>query len=302
MNETAIVVPLQHESVTPDQFRAQVENGHAKASILADIITQRGLAVRIGQSQHIKFEGWQILAQGYGLTIDIEWTRAMGNGGYEARAMLLDASGSVLRHADAECGTRGDDTWIDRPAFQQRSMAQTRASGKVCRLVLGWVMELAGYSATPAEEMIREKSDGRQAQRQTFPQSPPESTESDAWLPAWATRCPDHSVAWEQRRNRTTQEVFFSHNTSDGYCNRDTVLGRMLSQAGSVSGYRLMGDIASWLKAGWPEYASFREMPLSIQVKAIQSMQQLVNAVDAPEPDTIEEALFAPEEEEEGEV
>jgi hypothetical protein len=32
-------------------------------------------------------------------------------------------------------------------------MAQTRATGKACRLAFSWIMLLAGYEVTPAEEM-----------------------------------------------------------------------------------------------------------------------------------------------------
>lgn len=39
------------------------------------------------------------------------------------------------------------------PLFQLRSMAQTRAAGKVCRLNFGFVPALANYSSTPAEEL-----------------------------------------------------------------------------------------------------------------------------------------------------
>jgi hypothetical protein len=39
------------------------------------------------------------------------------------------------------------------PQFQLRSMAQTRAVGKVCRMVFGYVPMLAGLKATPAEEL-----------------------------------------------------------------------------------------------------------------------------------------------------
>jgi hypothetical protein len=35
-------------------------------------------------------------------------------------------------------------------------MAQTRAVAKALRLCLGWIMALAGYEATPAEEMLPE--------------------------------------------------------------------------------------------------------------------------------------------------
>ncbi len=40
------------------------------------------------------------------------------------------------------------------PFFQLRSMSQTRASAKAFRNVLAWIVVLAGYKPTPAEEMI----------------------------------------------------------------------------------------------------------------------------------------------------
>lgn len=40
-----------------------------------------------------------------------------------------------------------------KPLFQLRSMAQTRASSKVLSLVFKWVVVLAGYNPTPAEEV-----------------------------------------------------------------------------------------------------------------------------------------------------
>lgn len=39
------------------------------------------------------------------------------------------------------------------PSFQLRSMAQTRAASKAFRLALSWVVVLAGFKSTPAEEM-----------------------------------------------------------------------------------------------------------------------------------------------------
>jgi hypothetical protein len=43
--------------------------------------------------------------------------------------------------------------WSHRDDYALRSMAQTRAVAKALRLCLGWIMSLAGYEATPAEEM-----------------------------------------------------------------------------------------------------------------------------------------------------
>lgn len=53
------------------------------------------------------------------------------------------------------------------PQFQLRSMAQTRAGAKALRNALGWVVVLAGYKPTPAEEL-----DTRHE-----PQAPPRAAE-----------------------------------------------------------------------------------------------------------------------------
>ena len=51
------------------------------------------------------------------------------------------------------------------PLFQLKSMAQTRACAKALRNVLAWVVVLAGYKATPAEEL--------NGQTHEEPQKPP---------------------------------------------------------------------------------------------------------------------------------
>jgi hypothetical protein len=47
----------------------------------------------------------------------------------------------------------GKLTWGARPEYARRSMAVTRAAGKAYRLTLAWIMALAGFESTPAEEM-----------------------------------------------------------------------------------------------------------------------------------------------------
>jgi hypothetical protein len=47
-----------------------------------------------------------------------------------------------------------------KPLFQLRSMAQTRAEAKALKQVFSWVVVLAGYKATPAEEMTGNELEG----------------------------------------------------------------------------------------------------------------------------------------------
>ena len=75
--------------------------------------------------------------------------------------------GACIGRASAECGSpdeldrHGKPVWSSRPRYARRSMAQTRATGKACRLAFSWIMALAGYEPTPAEEMpdTRQPSD-----------------------------------------------------------------------------------------------------------------------------------------------
>ncbi len=140
--------------VTPAQFDQDIEAAQHKAKSLKHIVDSQGLSIRIGNSEHLKVEAWLTIAAGYGFSPRIAWSRPLPDGGYEAHAELVDSMGTVIGAGEAECGTAGDDNWLGKPAFQQRSMAQTRATVRACRNKLAWVVILAGYSPTPAEEMV----------------------------------------------------------------------------------------------------------------------------------------------------
>jgi hypothetical protein len=100
---------------------------------------------------------WQFVAACYGCTPMISGTNEVQDEknrelGYKAIAHLANAQGRILTAADSEC-LRTEQDWADKPSFQVLSMAQTRACGKVCANLWCWVMELAGLSPTPAEEI-----------------------------------------------------------------------------------------------------------------------------------------------------
>ena len=79
-----------------------------------------------------------------------------GEGGWEARVQALTLQGAVVGAADAQC-LRSENNWKTRDDYALRSMAQTRAAAKALRMPLGFIMALAGYEATPAEEMPAER-------------------------------------------------------------------------------------------------------------------------------------------------
>lgn len=140
-----------------------VERGREQASLLADIVEKAGLAIDIAGRKYLRFEAWQTLGAFGGITPYVVETKEVrdkdGNLiGYEARAEARGGD-QVLSAAEAMC-TREEDNWKDKPLWQIRSMAQTRACAKALRNVLAWVVVLAGYEPTPAEEMEPESGGG----------------------------------------------------------------------------------------------------------------------------------------------
>jgi hypothetical protein len=170
--EVALTQVQESPSVTlfgtddPDQI---IERAAAKATALTKVIKAKGLAVSIQGREHVKIEGWTLCGSLMGVFAVPVWTRMIGeNHGWEARVEARTIHGAIVGAAEAQC-TRDEAQWSLTPKgrdgrslqprddFALRSMAQTRASAKALRLPLGFIVTLAGYEATPAEEMIAEK-------------------------------------------------------------------------------------------------------------------------------------------------
>ncbi|MBT9164866.1 MAG: hypothetical protein DDT23_00877 [candidate division WS2 bacterium] len=137
----------------PEQVLAEAQEA---ARALADIIGKKKKPIIIGGEQYLEFEDWQTVGRFYGITAKITQTQYIDYGnvqGFEAKAVAIKTSdGMEISAAEAMC-LNDEPNWKDKPLFQLRSMAQTRACAKALRNVLAWVVVLAGYRATPAEEM-----------------------------------------------------------------------------------------------------------------------------------------------------
>jgi hypothetical protein len=149
MNEIAVV-----QTTLP----IDIERGAAIARQLRDYLRQARMTVRIQGRDHVRIEGWQVLCHLCQLPlpsiVDLRREdRADGHYVYVAEALL--AYGGREYRAYGICAS-DEPNWRGKPEFQLASMAQTRAAGKVLRLLLGWVVTLAGYEPTPAEEMVIE--------------------------------------------------------------------------------------------------------------------------------------------------
>lgn len=134
---------------------AIVEEGRQRAKQLMDIVSKNKWMKNIQGKDYLQLEAWETLGKFYGLTARVLSTEyvEMGNiKGFDAVVEIVNNEGSVLGRAEAGCYT-DEKKWGNSDLFSLKSMAQTRATGKAFRLMLSWVVVLAGYQPTPAEEM-----------------------------------------------------------------------------------------------------------------------------------------------------
>jgi hypothetical protein len=141
-----------------------IERATKAADALKKVIAQRGMVQNIQGREHVLVAGWQTLGSMLGVVPVVAWTRPLeDNNGWEARVEARTLDGRTVGAAEAMC-TKDERTWKKRDDYALRSMAQTRATSKALRGPLGFIITLAGYSDTPAEEMpsdpIREKYAG----------------------------------------------------------------------------------------------------------------------------------------------
>jgi hypothetical protein len=183
-----------------------IEKATAIADVLKNLIEDKGLSTNVGGNRkHVNVDGWQALGMmlgalgGEALHAETVWSRRVldetgamkrtqyqqhikryfrGGGGireevtfdvdgydWEACVEVRTAAGVVMGRAEAMC-SREEETWSKRDEYAVRSMAETRAESRAYRRAVGWIVNIAGYSPTPSEEM------------------PPQSVEPE--LPPWA--------------------------------------------------------------------------------------------------------------------
>jgi len=138
------------------------------ANCLSDLIKSQGL-VKKGlnkkdpEAEYVLVEGWEVLGTMLGIVPVTEVVEKITNDkgkvrGFKARAYLY--RNPIMEHGEIVKGTLIATTeasatveGFQKDTASMMSMAQTRALGKCYRMALSWIMKMAGYEGTPAEEM-----------------------------------------------------------------------------------------------------------------------------------------------------
>lgn len=152
-NEIVISESVQLGVVQASSPKDVIARASDMAVVLADIIEKKKLYSPINGKKYVRVDGWSTLGAMLGV-LPHEVRSIKIDNGYEAYVELIRMTdGAVIGGSSAIC-TRDERNWSNRDEFAIKSMATTRATGKAYRLAFSWIMNLAGYESTPAEEMI----------------------------------------------------------------------------------------------------------------------------------------------------
>lgn len=133
--------------------KAMVNKAAEIATVLRDVIDKQGLYSNISGKKYVKHEGWSTLGTILGILPREQDVIELADGSYQAKVELYNLhTDQIVGQASAICGM-DEKRWRGADRYARRSMAVTRATGKAYRLGFGWIMALAGYEATPSEEM-----------------------------------------------------------------------------------------------------------------------------------------------------
>ena len=172
LDETAITLI---DSQSLDKPKSDTKFAHESAKFLMDIVNKNNWAKSLGGDKpHLVYEAWQTVGKYYGYTVkthDAEYVEFGATNGFKAKADVInERTGVIVGGAEALC-LNDEDNWKTephqnkwgktipgKPKFQLASMAQTRAGSKALRQILGFVVALAGYNPTPAEEMTGDEN------------------------------------------------------------------------------------------------------------------------------------------------
>lgn len=151
IKNTSLVIRNNYNITNPAQMVGM-------ANVLANYIKRNNLSVKIVGRDYVMVEGWQFAGGLLGTFPRIANVENMSSSQeikWKAQVEIVNIkTDKVISTGFAICSNKE----LKKKTFDEYavlSMAQTRAIGKAYRNVIGWVIKLAGYEATPGEEMTK---------------------------------------------------------------------------------------------------------------------------------------------------
>ena len=136
---------------------ADIETAEKVATKLKDLIISQNLYTNIKGKNYVNVEGWNTLGAMLGVFPEVVSLESVNENlknnemKYKAEVILKSIQGNIISRGFGYCSNQ-ERNWKGRDEYAIASMAQTRATGKAFRTAFSWIIKLAGYEPTPAEE------------------------------------------------------------------------------------------------------------------------------------------------------
>ena len=131
------------------------------AKQIKEYIIKNNLSVQITGKDYVMVEGWQFAGSLMYLFPRIVKVEQIKPNEWLAQAEIVNRkTNEVVGTGFALC-SKAEMKKASFDEYAILSMAQTRAIGKAFRNVIGWVIRLAGYEATPGEEIKGKHTDSK---------------------------------------------------------------------------------------------------------------------------------------------
>lgn len=131
------------------------------ANVLKKAVVEKDLFSKIQGKNYVNVEGWQFAGLAMGIVPVVKRVDRQtieGEIRYRAEVELVRfKDGSVVGAGVGICSDKEKSDRRDEYAIA--SMAQTRAISRAYRNGFGWLMKMAGYETTPAEEAVTSTSE-----------------------------------------------------------------------------------------------------------------------------------------------
>lgn len=148
---TEVALKGSYDLVKPDQMVKM-------ANVLKSYVVKNKLYSPIAGKNYVQVEGWQFAGSLMGLFPIVSEVKDLSDGTkkkWQATVEIRNIKTSeIVGRGFAICSNE-ESKKKSFDEYAVLSMAQTRATGKAYRSLIGWVMKLAGYEATPTEEMTK---------------------------------------------------------------------------------------------------------------------------------------------------
>lgn len=158
LDENGEIQVHQHQLIDADVLNPMISVANRVviatrvADALKSVLESQNLIQTISGHNYVTVSGWSTLGTMIGIRVDIVSVEPFPTNarfGYKAKVELIDGRGNKVGEGEAIATSSGRQ----KEEHAVYSMSITRAVGKAFRLSLAWIMELAGYSSTPYEEM-----------------------------------------------------------------------------------------------------------------------------------------------------